>query len=157
MRRGAVHCTLLGLAVGLLPQLARAQDDSQEKRGIEHLDEKKTDVSLGYGSRHALVIGIDDYQDAAFPDLKHAVRDAEGVAKVLIEKLGFPEENVRLLALDLDAAIGRLGLGPEELEHLAAVIELRYKSTIFHLDRLFGEVLRTIEEHGLLDRASRSA
>ena len=53
------------------------------------------------------MIGINQYQDAAFPDLEHAGHDAEGVAKVLIEQLGFASENVRLL-LDEAATADRL-------------------------------------------------
>lgn len=33
--------------------------------------------------RHALLIGVDDYTDPAFTDLKHAVHDAEALAEVL--------------------------------------------------------------------------
>ena len=91
---------VVALAVGLAGQAAAA--------GSGVFVEVKDNETAGaptqryklYGASHALVIGIDDYQDAAFPDLKHAVRDAEGVAQVLIEKLGFPEENVRLLRND---------------------------------------------------------
>ncbi len=60
--------------------------------GVEELAE---DAST-YGERHALVIGIDQYEDPAFPDLRYAVADAEGVAKILIEKFAFKQERVRL-------------------------------------------------------------
>ena len=41
-----------------------------------------------YANRHALIIGIDEYQDPGFPDLSYAVADARAVAKVLVEKYG---------------------------------------------------------------------
>ena len=65
MLRSAVHCTVLALAVALLPGFAFGQDD-QETRGVERLGGKKDDTSLGYSSRHALIIGIDDYEDSPF-------------------------------------------------------------------------------------------
>ena len=93
------------LVVGILGRALVGQEaSSQEVRGVESLDGKQTDASLGYGQRHALVIGIDDYQDPAFSDLAHAVRDAEGVAQVLQETLGFPQNNVRVLRNDAASA-----------------------------------------------------
>ena len=71
----------------VLTSVVAGQEAPQEKRGAERLDGKKHDASLGYGRRHALVIGIDAYEDAAFPDLGYAVKDAKGVAKVLVERL----------------------------------------------------------------------
>lgn len=61
--------------------------------------------------------------------------------------------NVRLLGLDLEGAVEKLGLGDDELARLADVIELRYKSTVFQLDRMFGAVVDAIAEHDLLDRS----
>jgi hypothetical protein len=49
---------------------------------------------VNFGRYHALVIGIDDYQDRRLPKLKTAVRDAETVAETLDKRYGF---NVRLL------------------------------------------------------------
>ncbi len=52
-----------------------------------------------YGSSHALVIGIDRYEDRAWPRLSHAVSDARSVAKEL-EAHGFDVS----VATDLDGA-----------------------------------------------------
>ena len=67
MRPGAAHCTILVLLACALPGFALAQDDPLEKRGVDPLDAKKPDARLDYGRRHALVIGIDDYEDAGPP------------------------------------------------------------------------------------------
>src|SRR5438046_799525 len=48
-----------------------------------------------YSKSWALVIGIDKYQHA--PPLSFARSDAEGVARVLIDRLGFPRVNVTLV------------------------------------------------------------
>ncbi len=45
-----------------------------------------------YRESWAIVIGIDDYLNA--PRLKYAVKDAKGVAQVLVERYGFKKENV---------------------------------------------------------------
>jgi len=82
----------------LLP-LARGQEtlgEDASKRGVS-LDEVAESSSSAYGRRHALVIGIDEYEDAAYPDLGYAVADARAVAKILIESYGFESEDVRLI------------------------------------------------------------
>jgi uncharacterized caspase-like protein/peptidoglycan/xylan/chitin deacetylase (PgdA/CDA1 family) len=49
-------------------------------------------VTTGYGNSWAVVIGIDGY--AKWPKLQYAVRDAQGVRQVLIEKFGFATDHV---------------------------------------------------------------
>ena len=53
-----------------------------------------------YGRSYALVIGIDDYEHA--PRLAHARNDAEALARVLLQRFEFIEENVTILT-DADA------------------------------------------------------
>jgi formylglycine-generating enzyme required for sulfatase activity len=72
------------------------QDDDASERGVGLTGVTETSSSA-YGRRHALVIGIDEYQDAAFPGLKYAVADARAVAKILIDRYGFESEDVRLI------------------------------------------------------------
>lgn len=48
-----------------------------------------------YSNHHALVIGIDEYVSA--PPLGYAVSDAQGFRQVLIDVVGFEEQNVILL------------------------------------------------------------
>ncbi len=60
----------------------------------------------GYRRRHALVVGIDDYTGTGFPSLGYAVADARAVARILIERYGFEQEDVKLL-LDGDEALGQ--------------------------------------------------
>ncbi|MFT5477997.1 MAG: sulfatase activating formylglycine-generating enzyme [Planctomycetota bacterium] len=72
------------------------QDEAASTRGLA-LDDVEESSSSAYGRRHALVIGIDEYEDAAYPDLGYAVADARAVAKILIESYGFESEDVRLI------------------------------------------------------------
>ncbi|HEX4962086.1 MAG TPA: polysaccharide deacetylase family protein [Thermoanaerobaculia bacterium] len=48
--------------------------------------------TTGYGESWAVVIGIDDY--VKWPKLHYAVRDAQAVARVLIDKFGFAPQHV---------------------------------------------------------------
>ena len=50
-------------------------------------------------ARHAVIVGINDYADAAIPDLKYAESDAKAVYDTLTDaKIGrFPKDNVTLL------------------------------------------------------------
>jgi len=72
------------------------QEAGASTRGVA-LVEVEESSSSAYGRRHALVIGIDEYEDAAYPDLGYAVADARAVAKILIESYGFESEDVRLI------------------------------------------------------------
>lgn len=54
-----------------------------------------------YGTSHAVVIGIDDYEH--WPKLTYAVADALAVRELLVRRLGFSPENVHLL-LDREAS-----------------------------------------------------
>ncbi|MEW6741317.1 MAG: caspase family protein [Planctomycetota bacterium] len=96
------------LLIGLLMAVrAGAQERAQEpgepeavaqERAAQPLDAPSgEELSQDYAARHALIISIDKYDDPGFPDLSYAVADAQGMAKLLMSELGFPEENVRLL------------------------------------------------------------
>jgi len=85
-----------------------SQATQQDPRGVEVMAVDPSDDSAStYAARHALVIGIDQYEDPAFPDLKHAVADAEAMARILVEKFAFPKDRV-LLIRNQDASIGPL-------------------------------------------------
>lgn len=58
-------------------------------QNLNHL--LKTDYSNSY----ALIIGINNYQNVS--PLGYAVNDAQEVSKVLVSKLNFPKENVKIL------------------------------------------------------------
>lgn len=60
----------------------------------------KTHYKPLYSNSRALVIGINKYHD--FPELEFAKNDAEEISNLLINKFGFPKENMTLL-LDDDA------------------------------------------------------
>jgi len=74
------------------------QNTGADPRGVEVIAaDPAGDSASSYSARHALVIGIDQYDDYAFPDLKHAVADAEAVARILVEKFAFPKDRVLLI------------------------------------------------------------
>ncbi len=79
-------------------------------------DDNPSTSNLGYASRHALVIGIDEYEDPGFPDLGHAAADAKGIAKLLVDHLKFEKDRVRLV-LNEDAT--KAGI-EQELEDWAS-------------------------------------
>ena len=68
------------LATWLLLALLAVQDQEEPQRGVGVISSEQS--STGYARRHALVVGIDDYQDPAYPDLGCAVADARAVARV---------------------------------------------------------------------------
>src|SRR5215470_7925305 len=80
-------------------------------RGAKAVDTTQGGLALDYTARHAVVIGIDKYDDGAFPHLSYAVADAKAFAELLIEKFGFEKSEVRLLLNDdatrdaIDAAL----------------------------------------------------
>ncbi len=63
-----------------------------QQRGIGLKESRTQNLQSFYRESWAIVIGIDNYLKA--PKLKYAVRDAEGVAQVLMEKFGFKRENI---------------------------------------------------------------
>jgi uncharacterized caspase-like protein len=68
------------------------------QRGIKirsQLDGTTLQRRFSTGANHALVIGIDEYEN--HPNLKTAVNDADAVAKLLEEKYFFPKQNIILL------------------------------------------------------------
>ncbi|MCP4108725.1 MAG: SUMF1/EgtB/PvdO family nonheme iron enzyme [Desulfobacteraceae bacterium] len=67
-----------------------------QNRGIKRI-RKISDLSHQsnkLGAYHALVIGIDDYQDTKIPDLSSARKDAEAVAALLRKRYGFQTETL---------------------------------------------------------------
>ncbi len=83
------------------------QDSAERGIGVQGKRADLSGLEGTYGRRHALVVGIDAYADAAFPDLTYAVADARAVAKLLVESYGFAPDDVRLL---LDSGATRAAL-----------------------------------------------
>ena len=50
-----------------------------------------------YDTSHAVLIGINNYQNEDITDLGYAVEDAKNVARMLETKLGFDKENIHIL------------------------------------------------------------
>lgn len=72
-------------------------------RGAEVVGAADTTSDLRYASKYALLIGVDSYElTSGFAPLNYAVNDAKALRNVLVERLGFPAKNVRVL-LNKDA------------------------------------------------------
>lgn len=102
---------MLALAVLLTLTVASAQGTSEE-RGFGVGDESAL-LSPTYRRRHAVIIGIDAYEDPGYPDLAHAVSDARAVTRILIDRYGFAREDVQLI-LDRDATQDAIGAALED-------------------------------------------
>lgn len=74
------------------------------EKTMGRLTPPKRDEDL-YKQSWAVVIGINDYRH--WPDLEYAVNDARAVGDMLVESLGFPEENIIRL-YDDDASRERI-------------------------------------------------
>ncbi|HSR42748.1 MAG TPA: sulfatase-like hydrolase/transferase, partial [Longimicrobiales bacterium] len=80
--------------------------------------------------------------------------EARGITDAQIEKYdAIYRENLRPLAWNLADTVERLGLSEREVEELAAVLDLLYKSNVSYLDRVFGELVDRVESAGLLDQS----
>jgi Caspase domain len=109
MRRRSLGTTvLLALAIVMSAVAGRAQDTNRgaQKRPDGSLIGMLGGSALELGTFHALLIGINDYQNPDFaPKLRTAVNDVQMLARVLIDDYGF--KNVKLL---LDRQASRAGV-----------------------------------------------
>jgi uncharacterized caspase-like protein/peptidoglycan/xylan/chitin deacetylase (PgdA/CDA1 family) len=71
-------------------------------------------AATGYANSWAILVGIDDYKK--WPRLQYAVRDAEGVGQVLVQKFGFARERVIMLKNEQATRAGILGAFHDLLE-----------------------------------------
>jgi uncharacterized caspase-like protein/peptidoglycan/xylan/chitin deacetylase (PgdA/CDA1 family) len=71
-----------------------------------HLPIERT-AAAGYANSWAILVGIDEYKK--WPHLQYAVRDAEGVGQVLVQKFGFAPERVITLKNAQATRAGILG------------------------------------------------
>jgi peptidoglycan/xylan/chitin deacetylase (PgdA/CDA1 family) len=71
-------------------------------------------AATGYANSWAILVGIDEYKK--WPHLQYAVRDAEGVGQVLVQKFGFAPERVITLKNEQATRAGILGAFHDLLE-----------------------------------------
>ena len=64
---------------------ALGAQETSDTRGAALLEGSLDEATPAYARRYALLIGIDEYEDAGYPDLSYAVADARAVAKTLVE------------------------------------------------------------------------
>lgn len=72
-------------------------------------------AAAGYANSWAILVGIDDYQK--WPRLQYAVRDAEGVGQLLVQKFGFAPERVLTLKNEQATRNGILAAFHDRLAH----------------------------------------
>ncbi len=72
-------------------------------------------AATGYANSWAIVVGIDKYQK--WPQLQYAVRDAEGVGQMLVQKFGFAPERVITLKNEAATRNGILSAFHDRLAH----------------------------------------
>ena len=72
-------------------------------------------AATGYANSWAIVVGIDKYQK--WPQLQYAVRDAEGVGQLLVQKFGFAPERVLTLKNEQATRAGILAAFHDRLAH----------------------------------------
>nr|WP_307742660.1 polysaccharide deacetylase family protein [Massilia varians] len=72
-------------------------------------------AATGYANSWAIVVGIDKYQK--WPQLQYAVRDAEGVGQLLVQKFGFAAERVITLKNEQATRTGILAAFHDKLAH----------------------------------------
>ena len=85
---------------------------------------------------------------ALYPGERRGVTDAE-IAKYHRLYL----QNVGELSFDFPRTVARLRLSPAGVRKLADVLEVVYRSNVWHLDTLFGEVLDRVAEAGLMEES----
>jgi uncharacterized caspase-like protein/peptidoglycan/xylan/chitin deacetylase (PgdA/CDA1 family) len=72
-------------------------------------------AAAGYANSWAILVGIDEYKK--WPRLQYAVRDAEGVGQVLVQKFGFAPERVITLKNEQATRAGILAAFHDRLAH----------------------------------------
>lgn len=72
-------------------------------------------AATGYANSWAIVVGIDKYQK--WPQLQYAVRDADGVGQLLVQKFGFAPERVITLRNEQATRSGILAAFHDRLAH----------------------------------------
>jgi len=95
--------------------------------------------------------GLDLFCGTFPPDECEGVKSAVG--KDLDEYPQLYYDNRFGLSYNFPETVAQLGLSPPDLEDLAKVVELLYKSNISLLDALFGEVVDAIDQSGLLEES----
>jgi len=99
MKRGKLLMTLLSLIVVSLPLAVDA-----ENRGVTVVP-KQDGPMAPWGDYHALIIGINRYQE--WPHLRTAVNDVKGLKTILVKRYGFSDERIVLL-MDREATRGKI-------------------------------------------------
>lgn len=72
-------------------------------------------AATGYANSWAILVGVDNYPK--WPRLQYAVRDAEGVGQVLVQKFGFAPERVITLKNEQATRTGILAAFHDKLAH----------------------------------------
>jgi uncharacterized caspase-like protein/peptidoglycan/xylan/chitin deacetylase (PgdA/CDA1 family) len=90
-------------------------DGSTFQAGAEESQPVPRAAATGYANSWAIVVGIDAYPK--WPRLQYAVRDAQGVGELLVQKFGFAPERVITLTNEQATRNGILGAFHDRLAH----------------------------------------
>jgi len=105
MKRNIPYPRIHFLIVGLLfvfcfPGAMLAARSQKDSRGMHVKPAAALAVLPTSSKRFALVIGVDEYQDAQINKLEGATNDAKSIVDALIQYAGFPRDQVSLLTGD---------------------------------------------------------
>jgi hypothetical protein len=78
-------------------------------------------AATGYANSWAIVVGVDNYPK--WPHLQYAVRDAEGMGQLLVQKYGFAPERVITLKNEQATRTGILAAFHDKLAHAEPAAE----------------------------------
>ena len=67
--------------------------------------------------------------------------------------LYYDRANYRPLSFDFPNTVKRLGFSEDRIQQLANALELAYKSNIYHLDRIFGELVRAVDSAEIFEES----
>ncbi|SFC07974.1 Peptidoglycan/xylan/chitin deacetylase, PgdA/CDA1 family [Massilia yuzhufengensis] len=96
-------------------QFAGWEDGNFKVSGASSPAPVQRSAAAGYANSWAIVVGIDKYQK--WPQLQYAVRDAEGVGQMLVQKFGFAPQRVITLKNEQATRTGILAAFHDKLAH----------------------------------------
>jgi len=86
-------------------QTFRVDWDGNLKRGARISQSASEKYTIHNATYHALLVGVENYQDARIPDLSRPVDDAEALYAILTENYAFEPQNVKILKDPTEDAI----------------------------------------------------
>ncbi len=110
-------------------------------------------IQINFTATHAPYSG-----NSSIPETESFCRsfpaECKGVSPADLQKyIAIDDENHGGLSYDFDKTVRKLGLNSTDIEKLARVLEVTYKSSVRLLDNYFGQTLDAVKKTGLLDES----